>query len=104
MTTITAYGASDDLVEVEGDIREEFTYREPVQDGEANFLAFSDGTVLRIEYGDAGVWRITKAATGSGEVQIKQAAEDDEDSYSDRATLTGDVRWVVHGTRIERAK
>jgi hypothetical protein len=89
--SITVYGASDDLIEVDGDISEEFTYRD---DNDDNLLAFSDGTILRIRFDAAGVWRITKVA--GGPVDIFQASEGDDSNYSDRATIRG-ADWVVHG-------
>lgn len=96
MTDLYIYGSSDDLVEVEGAINEEFGYRNTADD-KGDLLAFSDGTVVRIRYDDNGVWRITPVARGTAELTIEQAPEDDEKQYTDRATLAGDVRWVVHG-------
>jgi putative component of toxin-antitoxin plasmid stabilization module len=92
-TTITIYGASDDLIEVDGDIREEFTYLDRGNDGD--LLACSDGTILRIEFGE--VWRITPVVHGSAALTIAQAPENDDKNYTDRATLTGDIVWVVQG-------
>jgi hypothetical protein len=91
--TTTIYGASDDLIEVEGPVTEEFSYHERWP----SFIAFSDGTVVRIAYTDAGVWRITPVRRGRGTLHIEQAPEDDEENYTDRATLIGDVEWVVYG-------
>lgn len=95
--TITVYGASDDLIEVEGDITEEFGYTDDPDVGDV--VGFSDGTVLRLRYTDEGYWRITPAARGSAELRIEQATEDasDDDGYTDRAVVDGDIRWVVHG-------
>lgn len=95
MTTLTVYGASDDLIVVEGDINEEFYLG--LSNG-ADLLAFSDGTLLRIVFTNVGdgVWRITPVAQGAAEVVIVQAPEDDDENYSDRATLTGDIAWVAH--------
>ncbi len=83
-------GASDDLIEVDGDIREEFTYKD---DDEGDLLAFSDGTLLHIEFGRFGVWRITHLAQGSAKLTIVQQTEDEG---TGTATLEGDVRWVAH--------
>lgn len=94
-------GASDDLIEVDGDIREEFTYN---NDEDGDLLAFSDGTVLRIQFSDWGVWRITTVARGSASLAIDQQPEDQEEEGTDKATLDGDIRWVVHGLRIEQVK
>ncbi len=102
---ITVYGASDDLIEIDGAIREEFGYDDYDDNSDHNgdLLAFSDGTVLRIRRDHAGVWRITPAARGAADLRVDQAPEDDDDNRTDRATLTGDIRWVVHGTGIATA-
>lgn len=92
---ITVYGASDDLIEVEGDIREEFDI-----DGGGKLFAFSDGTVIQVEWTKVGIWRITPMIKGSGELNIVQAPVDDDDNYSDRATLDADIRWVVRGSDL----
>lgn len=98
---ITVSGASDDLIEIDGDIREEFGYRFD-GDEDGDLLAFSDGTVLRIEYTDAGVWRIKPVTLGSALLTVHPASEDDEENYSDRATLKGPITWVVHGIAIAK--
>jgi len=102
MTQLTITGHSDDLIEIEGDIREEFTYREPHDASEAPLLAFSDGTVLRIFFNDAGVWRITPVTRGDADLEIVQAPEDDDDNRTDKATLSdyrgGTLKWVVLGS------
>ncbi len=99
MATVTVYGSSDDLIEIDGDVREEFgvpSYNDPTA-----LLAFSDGTVLRITYTADGFWRITPVVVAS-EYELRQATDEDTD-YSDRATLRGDITWVVLGTEIARA-
>lgn len=97
---VTLYGSSDDLIEVEGDIEEEFYpfTDSPACGGETGaVLGFSDGTVLRIVYSRAGVWRITPVVEQPGRLSIERAPEDDEDNYTDRATITGTIKWVVKG-------
>jgi hypothetical protein len=100
--TVVLTGWSDDTIEVDGDIDEEFPYQDHTKDG-GDLVAFSDGTVLRIAYSDAGVWRISPVARGSATLQIDQAPEDAEEDYTDRATLTGDVSWAVHGMAWAKA-
>jgi hypothetical protein len=92
--SITVYGASDDLIEVDGDIREEFSH----YGDDAALLAFSDGTILRVLYGTDGIWRITPVATGSA--QLTHVFGQDDREHTDKATLDGDVRWVVYGTAM----
>ena len=93
---ITVYGASDDLIEVEGDIREEFDI-----DGGGELFAFSDGTIIQVEWTKVGVWRITSMVKGSGELTIVQAPVDDDRDRTDRATLHADIRWVLRGNDLK---
>ena len=79
----TIYGASDDLIEVDGDITEEFDAIEE----RPYYLGFSTGVVLRIEYGTDGIWHIRPMA-GKDKVHIE---------FEDRATITEPVEWVVCG-------
>lgn len=92
-TDLLVYGASDDLIEVEGTIREEFTAN---ADGERDLLAFSNGVVLEVRYDDDGCWRITPLRHPDL-VSIEPAGDPDSDNYSDRATIKGGALWVVHG-------
>lgn len=95
--SITVYGASDDLIEVEGQVREEFT---AVRDGEPNYLGFSCGVVLSVVYDQDGFWRI-RALAGAEHVSITPGTDEDTD-YSDRALIDADVSWVVHGASWAR--
>lgn len=105
--SLIVYGASDDLVEVDGDVREEFN----PGDG-PSYLAISDGTVLRVTYD--GRWRIDRIAEGAAHYQHEAASSDEghrDDEYgtprySDRVTLTlqspdAAISWVVFGDRCE---
>jgi hypothetical protein len=92
--SVTVYGASDDLIEVDGAVSEEFPLHD---DDEGDLLAFSNGVILRVCYSKSGVWRITRVVGDAEWVSIEQAPEDDEDNYTDRATVNDSVAWVVHG-------
>lgn len=92
--SITVYGASDDLIEVDGDIYEEFN----PQGDEPSLLAFSDGTVLRVVFDQDGIWRITPVVSGTA--TLTHAFGQDDREHSDKATLDGDVRWVVFGSAM----
>jgi hypothetical protein len=99
---VTIYGASDDLIEVTGDISEEF----PLNNSrEGDLLAFSDGTLLRIAYTD-GVWRITPLVRGTATLTVYQWVDGDE-GHSDQGTLVegdqGDLTWVMHGIAYAKA-
>ena len=84
----TVYGASDDLIEVKGDVREEFHWNDCLP----AYLRFSNGVVLRVSFFD--VWRIDPVANAD-QVLIEKCPEDDEDDYTDTATVLGDVTWVT---------
>lgn len=82
------YGASDDLIEIRGDISEEFDgYNTDEQPG---YLAFSDGTILRIQYGvnNEGCWRITRLCMPGGTDYAHTPGDEDGDEYSDVLTMT----------------
>lgn len=95
---ITVYGSSDDLIEVEGCIREEFPIARSYDGENGNLLAFSNGVVLRIRYEEDGIWRITPLA-GADLVRIEHpyAVNPEDDAYSDRAMICVLAEWVVHG-------
>lgn len=105
---VTIYGASDDLIEVEGDVKAEFQYNP--RPGSGQYIALSCGVVLSIEYDNDGVWRINPvcvAAMPAGTtLSVEQAPADDEVNYSDRATVTGaePVSWVVIGDDLAKNK
>ena len=96
MDTVTIYGASDDLIEVEGAIRDEFSH----YGDDPALVTCSDGTALRVVYDTDGIWRVTPVARGTGDVTITQCAATDEDD-TDRATITADrITWVACGHDI----
>ncbi len=97
MKTVEITGYSDDCIEIDGDLREEWYSHEG-----GSHLAFSDGTVLHIDFDPdgSGNWRIRRIKTGTAGYALTEASDDDEDVYTDTVTLTGDIRWVVHGSEI----
>ena len=98
---VKIYGASDDLIEVEGDIKEEFNFY-PSDSSEFVYLAFSDGTLLKISYDSEGMWRISRVFSGSASFQKKEAISPDGDEYSDVVELMDfDIKWVVLGTEAK---
>jgi hypothetical protein len=86
---IKIYGASDDLIEVDGDLCAEFPVTDTGDDGV--LLVASNGVVLRIRYRTC--WRLD-LVTGAG-VEIVPCPEDDETNYSDVATITDPLSWIV---------
>jgi len=97
---IKIYGASDDLVEVEGDLREEFSCYDSGEP-KMKYLGFSDGTLLSIIYGEDGMWRINRLRTGTASYSKEEATDSEGDNYSDHVTLEGDnFTWVVFGEHM----
>lgn len=102
---VHVHGASDDLIEVDGALSEEFTYDAT----DANYLAFNDGTVLAVVYSREGFWRINPVVKGVADIGIVYAVDADSDDYSDKVTLTAPNpstlpwRWVLHGNGLVRA-
>lgn len=104
MKEVTVTGASDDLIEIDGAIVEEFYLKDDCDgDGSGDLLAFSTGVVLRITYSKSGVWRIVPVVDPAGAVTIQQAPEDDDANYTDRASVPG-AEWVVHGVGFAKTK
>lgn len=95
--TLTIYGASDDLIEIDGYIREEF----PAAYEETEYLAFSDGTLLVINYNNDGFWIIKAMHRGPCFLKIDSCdvgPMENDDSYSDIAYFTEGIKWIVKGT------
>jgi len=110
------YGASDDLIELSGDISDEFDHGHE----EPFYMAFSDGTVLSVVYTPEGSWRINRAVKGTADYTKFEAVGDDakhtdlppelvdEDpsGYSDVVILNGasPITWVVGGTEFRKQR
>jgi hypothetical protein len=105
MSEVRITGASDDLIEIEGDLSEEFGHYSGGRDrdkDEGALLAFSDGHVLRVRYDEDGIWRVTVIAKGTSEFpKVEGSVSDDT---SDVVTLRGPaLSWVVKGDKIVTA-
>jgi hypothetical protein len=99
------YGASDDLIEIEGAFSEELGGYD--FDG---YLACSDGTLLRVKY--EGEWRFTRVRAGTIESKIIPSVGDDNShegeysrltSYSDIVVFDGKLTWVLQGKSLAKA-
>ena len=104
------YGASDDLIEIDGQIIDEVdaysSERKPIK------IKTSDGTKGTILYN--GEWKITITEEGSDFVKVIPAIGDDYDdkhteentndipSHSDVLILDGDLEWVkINGEKYK---
>ena len=89
MSEIIITGASDDLIEIDGKLNEEFT----AYDCEDGLLACSDGTLLNVDFDNDGIWRFTPKVKGSSFVLIEQG--DAETEENDRVHMKDDLKWIV---------
>jgi len=89
-TTTIITGSSDDLLEFEGHLYEEFSV-----DGNNGLLEFSDGTTLRVNYGKGGIWRFAAEVEGPAFQSIARCTGDDEDEYTDTVKM-GQVDWAKY--------
>ena len=83
-------GASDDLIEIEGEIREEFSD----YDCSNGRIAFSDGTLIGVNYSNEGIWRFNLIVKGS----LYLGKEDgcvDEDT-NDVIYFKEGIKWVIY--------
>lgn len=98
------WGCSDDLIEITGDINEEF-------DGYRGKLLFSDGSIISINYNDAGEWDIFVDSTsirictrrilkGTDEAEKLTNGRD----YSDVMEVIGEIEWFAFTPKIVRVK
>lgn len=95
---ITIYGASDDLIEIEGDITEEFDAC-----GDGTYIGCSDGTLLFIDYNRHGFWRINILSSGTSKITRTDGTDENND-YSDKVTLEGDIKWLTCGSGMVKLK
>lgn len=95
MATIKLYGASDDLIEIEGDVPgcDEHNF---YTDGEPVFVVLSTGDVFAVTYGERGVWEVVHTVkTKKVKAKIVKAPKgDDPEPHTDTATISGPVEWV----------
>lgn len=91
---IKVYGASDDLVEIEGS-----TYKEDeigCFDKEVR-IRFLDGTVIRVGYPkhDAGIWWIKVERKGWAKQRLDVCDDEDALIYSDVFYIDSEIAEVV---------
>ncbi len=96
---LVIYGASDDLIEVEGDVNGEHSASE-------GLLFLSDGTILEIRYGKGtlAVWEIKLIEKGNLFATIVPCFDEDADPYSDTAKFEEGIDWVYFTEEIHKVQ
>jgi hypothetical protein len=89
------YGASDDLIEIEGDVYDEISHYDRV-----TRLNFSDGTALDVKYGKLnskkeviGVWNVDVIEEGSLFYYKTECLDEDADIYSDIVFFKDGIKY-----------
>lgn len=99
--SVTIYGASDDLVEIEGDINEEWDMPTWSDEDMRRHIGLSDGTLLSICRDGEGCWRINVLHRGKYTTKKTEATATDSD-YTDRLEICGYIEWAVFGKAERR--
>ena len=97
---ITIYGASDDLIKVEGDITEEFNVYP--EEGDRYLIAASNGTLLKMWYDEDGIWRI-QHLSGDPSAITKIDGDVVKDTV-DKVTIVEIIDWIVLGENVAYRK
>lgn len=82
-------GASDDLIEVEGEIIEEFSSF----DCQNGLIACSDGTLLKVFYDKDGLWRFNLLY--KGDLFDRKDEGSQETDENDKIYFKPGLKWVV---------
>lgn len=98
--TTSLYGASDDLIEFDGDfVAEVAAYND-------SLVFMSDGTVMGIKYGkgDLGIWALTLIKRGVLFEEIKHCTDESAAIYSDVAYFSEGITWAYVALKWKYAK
>lgn len=102
------YGASDDLIEFEGDICGEVGCYGTDEREHGVLLVFDDGTILEAKYGKGGmaIWEIKLIKAGVLIEKIEPCTDEDEeaDINSDIAYFKDGLKWAYAAKEWERVK
>lgn len=90
------YGASDDLIEFEGEYRGEAVAYGTDRDEKGVLLVCSDGTLLEAKYGknDMAIWGINLIKAGELFERIDLCDDENADPHSDIAYLKEGIKWI----------
>jgi len=100
------YGASDDLIEFDGDVTGEVGHFGTDDNERGDLIIFSDGTLLEIKYvkADMAIWGIIGIKAGDLFDRIDSCNDEDANPSSDIAYFKDGLKWAYVATEWERAK
>ena len=100
------YGASDDLIEVEGDASGEVGCYGTDDRPQGVLLICSDGSLLEVKYGKGGmaIWAVMVIMQGELFDRIDFCNDEEAKVYSDVAHFKDGLKWVYAATEWERVK
>lgn len=94
------YGASDDLIEFEGDFHGEVGCYGTDGRDKGVLVVMSDGTILEVKYGkhNRGIWEVKLIKSGDLLIDIELCEDEDATIYSDIATFKSGIKWAYAAT------
>lgn len=102
------YGASDDLVEFDGDVDGEVSAygTDSGEEGHGVLVLCSDGTALEVRYGkqDRAIWGVYPIREGLLFKGIKQCDDEDDTPHSDVAEFEPGLKWAYVATEWQKVK
>jgi hypothetical protein len=98
------YGTSDDLIEVEGDVKGEAGCYGTDDREHGVLVIFSDGTLLELKYGksDMAIWGINIIKEGALFSKIEICNDEDARPYSDIVYFEDGLKWAFAATEWEK--
>ena len=98
------YGASDDLIEFEGEFHGEVGCF-GTDDSERGVLVIvNDGTLLEVKYGKNGdaIWEVRVLVKGTAFTSIVPCDDPDAKIYSDIVELGAGIKWAYAATKWQK--
>lgn len=94
------YGASDDLIEFDGDVRGEVGCYGTDDREHGVLVVCSDGTLLEVKYGknDDAIWEVKLIKKGELFDRIEQCDDSDAKVHSDQAFFRDGLKWAYAAT------
>ena len=98
------YGASDDLIEFDGDVSGEIGNYGTDDREHGELVILSDGTLLEVKYGkaDMAIWGIIVINQGTLFDHLKACNDEDANPYSDIAYFKDGLKWAYGASDWEK--